>query len=390
MNKQEMMANFNEAVSDPRLTLAALKEHTTDLRRDELLAGEFRIASTSGTSGVKAYFCFSRREWRANMAAYLRTAGALGINPRLPRWKIAQLTASGPLHLTYRLATTVDIGAHRTIRLNVSDAASSLATALGRFRPDAVTGYPSVMAMLADEQLAHRLNIEPTHCAVTAEQCTPDMRNRIEQAWGIQPFNIYATTETGGVLAFECSAHNGMHIFEDRVLLEVVDSDGHPVPDGTPGERLLLTNLDNLVQPIIRYELDDMLTVDSAPCSCGRTTRRVVAIEGRASNIICFEAPDGTPIPIHPSHLLEHIGEQPWVRQWQVTYRPGKLDMAVVLQPGSESDSPSIIQSLEQRIRDAGAEPPHIRVLLVDEIQRPSSGKHALVRNLATPETPQR
>lgn len=68
-----------------------------------------------------------------------------------------------------------------------------------------------MLATLADEQLAGRLDIGPAYCVVTAEQCTPDMRDRIDQAWGIQPFNTYATTETGGVLAFECAAHNGVH-----------------------------------------------------------------------------------------------------------------------------------------------------------------------------------
>jgi phenylacetate-coenzyme A ligase PaaK-like adenylate-forming protein len=381
MDKQEMMDHFDEAVSDSRLTLAAVTRHIAHLSRGELFAGEYRIASTSGTSGVKAYFCFSRSSWRANMAAYLRVPRALGINPRIPRWKIAQLTAGGPLHLTHRLATTVDIGAHCTIRLSVSDPISSLAAALDRFQPDAISGYPSVLAALADEQLAGRLDIGPAYCVVTAEQCTPNMRNLIERAWGIQPFNAYATTETGGALALECAAHNGMHIFEDRVLLEVVDTDRQPVPDGKQGERVLLTNLDNLAQPIIRYELDDMLTLDSAPCTCGRTTRRIVAIEGRAGDILRFEAPDGTSIPIHPSHLLEHVGEQPWVRQWQVTYRPGELDISIVADPGSKPNQATVIRDLEQRIRDAGAQPPHVRVLLVDDIPRSPSGKHMLVRN---------
>lgn len=381
MTKQEMMGHFDEAVSDTRLTLAAVTQHAARLSRDELFADEYRIASTSGTSGVKAYFCFSRSGWRRNMAAYLRVPRALGVNPRLPRWKIAQVTAGGPLHLTHRLATTVDVGAHSTIRLSVTDPISSLATDLDRFQPDVISGYPSLLAALADEQLAGRLDIQPAYCAVTAEQCTPDMRNRIERAWGIQPFNVYATTETGGALALECSAHKGMHVFEDRVLLEVVDGDGQPVPDGKQGERVLLTNLDNLAQPIIRYELDDMLTLDSDPCTCGRTSRRIVAIEGRAGDILRFEAPDGTSIPIHPNHLLEHVGEQPWVREWQVTYRPGDLDLAIVAQPGSKPNQDTVIRELVQRIADAGAKPPHVRVLVVDEIPRSPSGKHMLVRN---------
>ncbi len=380
MDKQSMMANFDEAVCDPRLALTTLAQHTADLSRDEVLAGEFRILTTSGTSGIKAYFCFDRRAWRANMSLLTRCASAVGITPRFPRWKIAQLTAGGPLHASYRLASSVDFGVHRTLLLKVADPVSSLVASLQRFRPDAISGYPSVLAMLADEQLAGHLDIAPRYCFATAEQCTTSMRERIQRAWGSPPFDVYGTTETGGALAFECSAHNGMHIVEDRVLLEVVDSSGRPVPHGKCGHHLLLTVLDNLVQPIIRYELDDMLTIDAAPCSCGRTTRRIVSIEGRTGDFLYFKSSDGTVIPIHPSRLLEHIGEQTWIRQWQVVTRPGELEIAIVAHVGADAPTEAVIRSLEHSIHDAGAVPPKICVSLVDAIPRSRGGKHTLVR----------
>ena len=380
MDKQSMMANFDEAVCDPRLALTTLAQHTADLSRDEVLAGEFRILTTSGTSGIKAYFCFDRRAWRANMSLLTRCASAVGITPRFPRWKIAQLTAGGPLHATYRLARSVDFGVHRTLLLKVADPVSSLVASLQRFRPDAISGYPSVLAMLAEEQLAGRLDIAPRCCLATAEQCTTSMRERIQLAWGSPLFDVYATTETGGPLAFECCAHNGMHIFEERVLLEVVDFNGRPVPNGTRGHHLLLTVLDNLIQPIIRYKLDDMLTVDATPCSCGRTTRRIISIEGRTGDILYFKSSDGTVIPIHPSSLLEHIGELPWVRQWQVVTRSGEMEIIIVAHAGADAPTEAIIKSLEHTIHDAGAEPPKICVSLVDTIPRSQGGKHTLVR----------
>ena len=251
MNKKSLMAHFDDAVCDRRLTISALDTHTAGLRRDELLFGEYRVATTGGTSGVKAYFCFSRSAWRANMAYFPRCAAALGFGPRMPRYRIAQITAGGPLHLTHRLATTVDLGVYRTLRLDVLASLETLAKELQDFQPDCLTGYPTILALLADEQVAGRLGIRPRACAVTAEQCTGEMRRRIERAWGIQPFDAYATTETGGPLAFECSAHQGMHIFEDRVIVEVLDADGRPAVDGSPGRSVLLTTLDNFVQPII-------------------------------------------------------------------------------------------------------------------------------------------
>lgn len=385
MDKQSMMANFDDAVCDPRLTLASLAQHTADLSRDELLAGEFRILATSGTSGIKAYFCFDRSAWRANMSYATRCASSVGFMPRLPRWKIAQLTAGGPLHATHRLARTVDLGIHRTLLLKVADPVDSLAASLQRFRPDAISAYPSVLAMLADEQLAGRLDISPRCCFATAEKCTGGMRERIRRAWGSPLFDVYGTTETGGPLAFECSAHNGMHIFEDRVILELVDVNDKPVPDGTRGDHVLLTVLDNLVQPIIRYELDDMLTVDDAHCSCGRTTRRIVSIEGRSGDMLFFKSSDGRDIAIHPSRLLEHIGELSWIRQWQVVTRPGELEIMIVAHDGAVAPTGAIVQGLKHRISEAGALPPEIRVSLIDTIPRSPGGKHTLVRREAAP-----
>lgn len=388
MDKQSLMAHFDDAVCDPRLTIAVLDAHTAHLHRDELLFGEYRVATTGGTSGVKAYFCFSRSAWRASMASFPRCAVALGFSPRLPRFKIAQVTASGPLHLTHRLATTVDLGLYRTLRLDVVAAIDSLATALHSFQPDCLTGYPSILALLADEQIEGRLGIHPRRCVVTAEQCTSDMRRRIEQAWGHEPFDAYATTETGGPLAFECSAHQGMHLFEDRVIVEVIDADGRPVPDGTPGQSVLLTTLDNLVQPIIRYKLDDLLTVNAGPCPCGRTTRRIVALEGRAGDIIRLRAADGTPIPVHPNHFEEPIEEQPWVRQYQVVHRPGDLEILIVAREGGVDGAPALEAQLERRLRDLGVAPPPIRIRLTDAIPRAQGvgAKHKLVRSEGDPD----
>jgi len=380
MEKRAMMDNFDDAVCDDRLRLEAVTEHCVSLDRDELFDGEFRVVATSGTSGVRGYFCFDREGWRSNLAAYLRVTLALGTRPRLPRWRFAQLTATGPLHLTYRFATVADVGAYRVLRVDVSEPLGRLVEELNRFQPDVITGYPSVLAALADEQRAGRLDVAPMACLVTAEQCTVDMRRRIERAWSIQPFNAYATTETGGILALECEAHHGMHILEDRVLVEVVDSGGDPVPDGERGASVLMTNLDNLAQPIIRYRLDDVLTLDSSQCPCGRTTRRIVSVEGRVREYLELEGTNGTPVSVHPSRLLELVGEQPWIAEWQVAWSPDHLDIVVTRREGVEPDMALFAEKLGQALRDLGAEPPTIRITPVSRIPRGPGGKQVLIR----------
>jgi phenylacetate-CoA ligase len=98
------------------------------------------------------------------------------------------------------------------------------------------------------------------------------MTERLVEAFGVHPIDLYATTE--GIWGVECERHEGIHLFEYMALLENVDKEGQPVPEGEPGAKLLVTNLSNLVQPIIRLEVSDILTLESEPCRCGRTLVR--------------------------------------------------------------------------------------------------------------------
>src|SRR5262249_15199090 len=77
---------------------------------------------------------------------------------------------------------------------------------------------------------AHRA---PRVATTRSEVRPPEMEQRIAAAWGVAPFNVYASTETG-LIAVDCDRHAGLHVFEDYVLLEAVDADGRPVPDGEP------------------------------------------------------------------------------------------------------------------------------------------------------------
>jgi len=83
------------------------------------------------------------------------------------------------------------------------------------------------------------------------------------------------------LIATECDYHAGLRVFEDQVQLEVVDDGHRPVAPGEPGRRLLVTNLFNRTQPLIRYELNDLVTVSPDPCPCGRPFPLLETVEGR-------------------------------------------------------------------------------------------------------------
>ena len=93
------------------------------------------------------------------------------------------------------------------------------------------------------------------------------MTEHLVNAFEVRPFDLYGCTE--GLFGSECEYHQGIHLFEDTTLVENVDADGRPVPAGQPGARLLLTNLHNLVQPLIRVEVTDMVTLDPTRAPAG-------------------------------------------------------------------------------------------------------------------------
>ena len=86
-----------------------------------------------------------------------------------------------------------------------------------------------------------------------------------------------------------------MHVADDLVILEPADADGNVVPYGQPAERLLLTNLFNLTQPLIRYDLVDAVTMSDEPCPCGCAHRRITAVNGRIDGV--FEYASGAAVP---------------------------------------------------------------------------------------------
>jgi phenylacetate-coenzyme A ligase PaaK-like adenylate-forming protein len=253
---------------------------------------------------------------------------------------------------------------------------------LNAFRPIWLSAYPSIAALLADEQQAGRLDIAPRVVLVSSEQCTPAMRDRITSTWGVQPFNTYATTESS-VVAVECEQHTGLHVFESQVILEVVDGDGRPVPDGEQGEKILVTNLFNLVQPIIRYELTDLVTMAPGTCACGRQTRRVESIDGRNDDIMQLPDLAGRPVPVHPNHFAEAIESVAGIHTYQVSEQSDGIEITVVCTArDAQSITEAIAAGVRKRLTPLGVVDTPLNIAIADTIPRPAvtSGKFKLVR----------
>ncbi|MFT3831273.1 MAG: phenylacetate--CoA ligase [Opitutaceae bacterium] len=137
-----------------------------------------------------------------------------------------------------------------------------------------------------------------------AEPWTDQMRQYIEDASGIKAFDIYGLSEIiGPGVGAECECRDGLHIFEDHFLVEIVDPQTlEPVPDGTEGE-LVFTTLSKQAMPAIRYRTRDITAIDTRPCVCGRTIRRIRRISRRSDDMFIIRGVNVFPSQIETALL---------------------------------------------------------------------------------------
>lgn len=143
---------------------------------------------------------------------------------------------------------------------------------------------------------------------VGAEPHSEKMRQKIEDIYGFKAYNSYGLSEMNGPgVAFECTCQNGLHIWEDNFLVEVLDPvTMKPLPDGEEGE-LVLTTLAREGMPIIRYRTKDLTRILPGDCPCGRTHRRIERIKGRTDDMLILKGVNIFPIQIEKK-LMEIPG----------------------------------------------------------------------------------
>ena len=134
---------------------------------------------------------------------------------------------------------------------------------------------------------------------IGAEPHSEKMRKRIEDFYGVKAFNSYGLSEMSGPgVAFECPEQDGLHIWEDAYIVEIIDPITlEPVPDGQEGE-LVLTTLTRDGMPIVRYRTKDLTRIIPGACPCGRTHRRIERIKGRTDDMMILKGVNIFPIQI--------------------------------------------------------------------------------------------
>ena len=175
-----------------------------------------------------------------------------------------------------------------------------LVAALNDYRPFYLASYPTMLMLLAGEQAAGRLRIAPALLWSGGERLSAARRAELEAAFRCPVANEYGASECMSI-AVGCR-EGALHVNADWVVLEPVDRNYRPTPPGVPSHSVLLTNLANRVQPVIRYDLGDSVTVRPGRCRCG-SVLPMIEVEGRRDDIPEFRRRDGTAVRLVPLAL---------------------------------------------------------------------------------------
>lgn len=218
-----------------------------------------------------------------------------------------------------------------------------------------------------------------------AEIFSDSMKRKLAEGLGIEVFDIYGMTESGGVgtLGMDCPAHDGLHVWEDHYLVEVLDSaTGKPVPDGEVGE-LTITALTREALPVIRFRTADLTRVVArTPCACGRTHVRIAPILGRTDDMLIAKG-----VSFFPSQVEDALMQIPGVgANYQIVVED--QDGLQVIVVHAEADASAVSETvLEKHLRDALGFTPRTRIFPIGGLPRHEGKSKRVIRDAGSTRT---
>ena len=266
-DKKTMQANYDEWLTDPELNKEVVRKYLDrDVSDNSLLLGKYSALKTSGSTGEPLMMV--RDDYHNKIhGAMVNHRLMRGIDPDIlnpQKFKIATVIHTNPGASSYngylRAVAAFPDYSHNMIAISVLENIESIVRKLNEFQPDVVTGYASSLILLAKEKKEGRLNITPKLIANSAELLTDGAYNELKDSFGCNVINNYCMTE-GGEIAM-ANGSPAMLLNEDWVIVEPVDKNLQPVTDPSQfSDGILITDLSNYIQPIIRYYVGDRVKI---------------------------------------------------------------------------------------------------------------------------------
>lgn len=328
VHKRRLMRHFDDWVTDPALRLPALRAFTADARQiAQPYLGKYQVWESSGTSGTPAVFVQDTRA----MAVYDALEGLRRATPRtLYGWPDPNLLGQRMAFVgatSGHFASVVSVERLRHLNpwlgsglqsFSIAQPVDALVAQLNQFAPSVIATYPSAAAMLADEAARGALQLSLREVLTGGETLGAASRKHIEQQLQCPVRNSYGASEFLA-MGWECG-EGRMHLNADWVILEPVDRHHRPVPPGARAFTVLLTNLANHVQPLIRYDLGDQVTVAEGSCACG-SPLPVIDVQGRHDDALVMAGRGKRTVTLLPLALSTVMEDDAGVFDFQLRQR---------------------------------------------------------------------
>ncbi len=329
-----------------------------------------RLHSSSGTTGNPTVILHTQRDLDQWANAVARCLWMVGARPE----DVFQNTSgygmfTGGLGFQY--------GAEKLGMLTVPAAAGNtkrqikFMTDFGTSVVHAIPSYATrIFEVMQQEGIDPRRDTHLRILAIGAEPHSDEQRKRIENMLGVKAYNSFGMSEMMGPgVAFECKEQNGMHIWEDYFIVEIIDPQTlEPVPDGEVGE-MVLTTINREAMPLLRYRTRDLTRIMPGECPCGRHHKRIDRMRGRSDDMIVLKGVNIFPIQIEQILMqYKELGSN-YLITLDTEGSNDNMTVEVELAQGFTDDI-TVLQRLQQNIARAL----HDEILLTPHVKLRSMG----------------
>lgn len=363
------LRSLAEVAALPLLGKDELLAHVDEVVADGVDRGRCLEFRTSGTTGRRLTVLHDERSHDYHFAACVRRFLATG--RYLPTYRLTHLRHFAPPARGFQ-----SVGLFRRHVIATTAPMPEIKAALLANRPHVVIGYPMhlrelLRALTPDELAALRSTLRLV--MTESELLVPEHRRALVEGFGVPVFDEYSSWEALN-LYYECD-RGGRHLAEDRVLVEVVDDDGRPVPDGTEG-RVVVTHFVERAMPLVRYVLGDVGVIEPGRCPCRRRFRVMRLTRGRVNDAVVL--PSGA--RMFSDTFLELAEQHPGVAEcWVRQAADGAVTLHVV--PDGSVPVPAVLSTARERLRAAAGEPFALDVVVGDRVPTGASGKGRFVES---------
>lgn len=289
--RPEDIQSREDLIRIPILTKEQIREHYAELISTDYNERRYIHGSTGGSTGTPMQFLEDFNTWNRLRATNFRMWHSAGYEIGDRMFTLGGNSLVKPQNGKRRITVKdiYDVVIMRNMKRNCTDITTEALSVhykkMISYKPKAIRGYASSLFFLAKYIEQNELPIpEVVAIFTTGEKLHPAYRLTIQRVFKAAIFDGYGASD-GGIGAYECPLHEGLHITEENCIVEIVDDQGRLLSDGATGH-VITTDLNNYVFPFLRYKVGDLAYIKPGLCSCGRQTRLLGEVVGREGKAI--------------------------------------------------------------------------------------------------------